>query len=423
MSCLDVDEPVGNLRAQGKQTHAQGPQCRPQAALIVVQGYIAGRTTGKPEKNHDDRAARQQAFEFEAGTADLPHDERWNGVSDPDEPQAVGALDEQAALIDVDLEIGSALLCLTRHLRFLVAVRPGLISPILATRINASLDRISHGRANLNVVSGSGKFDFEGLPLSHEQRYELTREWLAVFRAAFGSDPVNFKGGHIHVENGNALLPSVQRPYPPIYFGGSSDEARAVAAEHADVYLSWGERPEEVREKFADVRRQAEARGRRLRFGLRAHIIVLETEEEAWREADRLIAHLTDEQIAKAQAGFAASESVGQQRMARLHHGSRDSLRIGRNLWAGVGLVRGGAGTAFVGSPENIARALSEYRDAGVETFILSGYPHLEEAYRTAELMFPAIAKASPIFQTAQQAVETATARAGSPTIGRFSSI
>jgi alkanesulfonate monooxygenase len=234
---------------------------------------------------------------------------------------------------------------------------------------------------------------------------------------------VNFKGKHIHVENGKALLPSVQRPYPPIYFGGSSDEARAVAAEHADVYLSWGERPEEVREKFADVRRLAEARGRRVRFGLRAHIIVRDTEEEAWREADRLISHLTDEQIAKAQAGFAASESVGQQRMARLHHGNRDDLRIGRNLWAGVGLVRGGAGTAFVGSPDNIARALSEYQDAGVETFILSGYPHLEEAYRTAELLFPVIGKGSPIFQTVEQAAATATAHAGSPTIGRFNSI
>jgi alkanesulfonate monooxygenase len=171
------------------------------------------------------------------------------------------------------------------------------------------------------------------------------------------------------------------------------------------------------------VRRQAEARGRRVRFGLRAHVIVRDTEEEAWAEADRLIAHLTDEQIAKAQAGFAASESIGQQRMARLHRGNRDDLRIGRNLWAGVGLVRGGAGTAFVGSPENIARALSEYREAGVETFILSGYPHLEEAYRTAELLFPVLGKASPIFQTLQQAVDTATARAGAPTVGRFSSI
>lgn len=334
-----------------------------------------------------------------------------------------GVLLPTGGLSEDTIVIGSALLSLTRRLRFLVAVRPGLISPILAARINASLDRISQGRANLNVVSGSGKFDFEGLPLSHEERYELTREWLAVFRGAFGGSPVDFKGRHIHVENGKVLLASIQRPYPPIYFGGSSDEARSVAAEHADVYLSWGERPEEVAEKFADVRRQAEARGRHIRFGLRAHIIVRDTEDEAWCEADRLIAHLSDEQIAKAQAGFAESESVGQQRMARLHHGNRDSLRIGKNLWAGVGLVRGGAGTAFVGSPENIAQAMAQYRDAGVETFILSGYPHLEEAYRTAELLFPAIGKNSPVFQTAQRAAETATAQAGSATVGRFSSI
>jgi alkanesulfonate monooxygenase len=261
------------------------------------------------------------------------------------------------------------------------------------------------------------------LPQSHGERYELTREWLTAFRGAFGSDAVNFKGKHIHIENGKALLPSVQRPYPPVYFGGSSDEARSVAAEHADVYLSWGERPDEVAEKFADVRRQAEARGRHLRFGLRAHIIVRETEEEAWREADRLIEHLSDEQIAKAQSGFAASESIGQRRMAQLHHGNRDSLRIGKNLWAGVGLVRGGAGTAFVGNPENIARALSEYRSAGVETFILSGYPHLEEAYRTAELLFPAIGRASPMFQTVRNAGDNISAHGGYSAIGRFSSI
>jgi len=361
---------------------------------------------------HLGAATRPSSFAYLSSIARAADSLGFDGVLLP-----TGGLGEDTIVI------GSALLSVTQRLRFLVAVRPGLISPILAARINASLDRISNGRANLNVVSGSGQFDFEGLPLSHEERYELTREWLAAFRSAYGSEAVNLKGKHVHIENGKALLPSVQRPYPPIYFGGSSDEARSVAAEHVDVYLSWGERPDDVAQKFADVKRQAEAHGRRVRFGLRAHIIVRETEEEAWREADCLISHLTDEQIAKAQAGFAASESVGQQRMAQLHLGNRENLRIGKNLWAGVGLVRGGAGTAFVGSPENIARALKEYQDVGVDTFILSGYPHLEEAYRTAELLFPAIGRDSPLFQTVQHAVETTTARAGSPTIGRFSSI
>jgi alkanesulfonate monooxygenase len=321
------------------------------------------------------------------------------------------------------LVTASALSSLTRHLRFLVALRPGLISPVLAARITASLDRISNGRVNLNVVSGSGNFDGEGLNLTQAQRYALTREWLEVFRALLRGDEVNHAGEHLQVHGGRAHLPSVQRPYPPIYFGGSSDAARDVAGEHADVYLSWGERPEEVREKFDGVRAKAAALGRRVRFGLRAHIIVREREEDAWRDADALIAHLSDEQIAKAQAGFAASESEGQRRMARLHGGSRDQLRVGKNLWAGVGLVRGGAGTTFVGNPENVAAALREYQDLGVDTFVLSGYPHLEEAYRTAELLFPAIGKSSPAFQTQSQAVERAVTVAGSATIGRFSSI
>jgi alkanesulfonate monooxygenase len=379
-------------------------QTPPPEIFWFVPSAGDGRHLGAP--------TRPNGFAYLASVAQAADTLGFDGVLLP-----TGGLSEDTIVV------ASALSTLTRRLRFLVAVRPGLISPILAARINASLDRISNGRASLNVVSGSGRFDFEGLPLSHEERYELTREWLAAFRGAFGSDAVNFEGKHVRVENGKALLPSVQRPYPPIYFGGSSEEARAVAAEHVDVYLSWGERPDDVAEKFADVRKQADARGRQVRFGLRAHIIVRETEEEAWQEADRLIEHLTDEQIAKAQHGFAASESVGQQRMACLHRGSRDSLRIGKNLWAGIGLVRGGAGTAFVGSPGNIARALEEYRNVGVETFILSGYPHLEEAYRTAELLFPVIGRTSPIFQTVQTAVDSATAHAGSATIGRFSSI
>ncbi len=362
-----------------------------------------GRHLGAP--------TRPNSFAYLASVAQAADSLGFDGVLLP-----TGGLSEDTIVV------ASALSSLTRRLRFLAAVRPALISPILAARITASLDRISGGRASLNVVSGSGTFDFEGVPLSHQERYELTREWLAAFRGAF-SGPVTVEGKHIRIDNGKVLLASVQRPYPPIYFGGSSEEARAAAAEHVDVYLSWGERREEVAEKFADVRKRAEARGRRVRFGLRAHVIVRETEEEAWREADRLIERLTDEQIAKAQAAFAASESVGQQRMARLHRGSREGLRIGSNLWAGVGLIRGGAGTAFVGSPASIARAFGEYQDLGVDTFILSGYPHLEEAYRTAELLFPALGKTSPAFQTVEAAVEGETAQAGAPAVGRFRSI
>lgn len=119
------------------------------------------------------------------------------------------------------------------------------------------------------------------------------------------------------------------------------------------------------------------------------HVIVRETREEAWAAADRLIAQLDDETIAKAQENFAKMDSVGQKRISALHGGQRDKLEISPDLWAGVGLVRGGAGTALVGDPQTIVKRLQEYQDLGVDTFVLSGYPHLEEAVRFAELVFP----------------------------------
>jgi alkanesulfonate monooxygenase len=150
-----------------------------------------------------------------------------------------------------------------------------------------------------------------------------------------------------------------------------------------------GRTPADVAEKLAQAQRRAAERGRRLSFGIRLHVIVRETVEEAWREADALIQHVDDEAIAFSQRTFARFDSVGQQRMARLHNGRRDQLEISPNLWAGVGLVRGGAGTALVGNPEQVAARMREYMALGIDRFILSGYPHLEECYRFAELVFP----------------------------------
>jgi len=162
-----------------------------------------------------------------------------------------------------------------------------------------------------------------------------------------------------------------------------------VAAKHADVYLTWGEPPKQVAEKLNQVKKLAEEQGRTVRFGIRLHIIVRETDEEAWQAAERLIKYVDDETVAQAQKVFDRFDSVGQRRMSDLVKRDRKSLEISPNLWSGIGLVRGGAGTALVGSPETIAERMKEYADLGIETFILSGYPHLEEAYRTAELLFP----------------------------------
>jgi alkanesulfonate monooxygenase len=287
--------------------------------------------------------------------------------------------------------VASALMPFTQRMRFLVAVRPGLMSPGVAARMAATFDRLSGGRLLVNVVTGGDPDEMaaDGLHLNHDERYEVTDEFLTIWREVIGGGLSNFTGKHLDVRGGKLLFPAIQRPYPPLYFGGSSTAAQRVAGKHIDVYLSWGEPPDQVAEKLAAVRAEAERHGRRVRFGIRLHLIVRETTAEAWADANRLISHLDDATIAAAQSALARHDSVGQQRMLKLHAGNRDALEISPNLWAGVGLVRGGAGTALVGDPQTVAARMREYAELGIDTFICSGYPHLEEAYRVAELLFP----------------------------------
>lgn len=289
--------------------------------------------------------------------------------------------------------VASAVAPATERLRYLVAVRPGLQSPSVAARMTATLDRISNGRLLVNVVTGGDPVENkgDGIFLPHNERYEVTREFLNVYSDLLAGKTVNAQGKHISIEDGRLLFAPVQAPRPPLYFGGSSDAGIDVAVDTVDKYLTWGEPPAQVAEKIANVRAVADKRGRKLSFGIRLHVIVRETNEEAWRAADELIQYVTDDTIAQAQKIFSRMDSVGQQRMAQLHGGRRDKLEISPNLWAGVGLVRGGAGTALVGDPQTVAARIKEYQDLGIDTFIMSGYPHLEEAYRFAELVFPLI--------------------------------
>ncbi|KFW98256.1 FMNH2-dependent alkanesulfonate monooxygenase [Pectobacterium carotovorum] len=287
--------------------------------------------------------------------------------------------------------VAASLIPVTQRLKFLVALRPGVISPTIAARQAATLDRLSNGRALFNLVTGGDPEELaaEGLFLSHEERYEASAEFTHIWRRLLEGETVNFAGKHIQVKDAKLLYPPVQQPRPPLYFGGSSEAAQNLAAEQVDLYLTWGEPPEQVKEKLAEVRAKAAAQGREVRFGIRLHVIVRETTEEAWQAADRLISHLDEKTIADAQAALARFDSVGQQRMAALHGGKKDKLEISPNLWAGIGLVRGGAGTALVGDGPTVAERIQEYADLGIDTFILSGYPHLEEAYRVGELLFP----------------------------------
>ncbi|TIU47915.1 MAG: LLM class flavin-dependent oxidoreductase, partial [Mesorhizobium sp.] len=245
----------------------------------------------------------------------------------------------------------TGLATLTERLKFLVALRPGVTLPTFAARQTAALDRLSNGRLLLNVVVGGNPTELagDGVFLPHDERYAQAQEFLTIWRGLVSGERVNFEGKHYRVENGRLdLLPLQERP--PLYFGGSSEAGQELAADLVDMYLTWGEPPAQVAAKIASAREKAARRGRKLRFGIRLHFIVRETEDEAWRAAERLISHVTDAQIENAQARFLKEmDSVGQRRMAELHGGRRDRLVVSPNLWAGVGLVRGGAGTALVG--------------------------------------------------------------------------
>ncbi len=295
--------------------------------------------------------------------------------------------------------VASAMVPVTQHLRFLVAIRPGVVSPTAAARMAATFDRLSDGRLLINVVTGGDPSEAEGdgVFLAHDQRYDVTDEFLHIWKRLLAGERVDHVGAHLRVKGAKVLYPPVQQPHPPLWLGGSSEAAHDLAARHIDLYLTWGEPPAAVATKIADVRARAAAHGRTLRFGIRLHVIVRETAEAAWAAADDLIRHLDDQAIALAQRTFASFDSEGQRRMSALHGGRRDRLEVSPNLWAGVGLVRGGAGTALVGDPDTVAERMREYVQLGIDTFILSGYPHLEEAYRTAELLFPRLPLERPV--------------------------
>ena len=209
--------------------------------------------------------------------------------------------------------IASALVPLTKRLRYLVAVRPGLQSPAVAARMTSTLDRISNGRLLINVVTGGDPVENagDGIFLSHDERYAVTDEFLRIYTRLLAGETFDYDGKHLQVKGSKLLFPPVQHPHPPLYFGGSSPAGQDVAAKTVQKYLTWGEPPASVAEKIAHMRRLAAGQGRELSFGIRLHVIVRETNEEAWREAAKLIEHVDDATIAEAQKAFARMDSCG----------------------------------------------------------------------------------------------------------------
>lgn len=287
----------------------------------------------------------------------------------------------------------SSIIPLTKRIKFLVAFRPALLTPTLAAQMASTMQRMSHGRCLVNIVTGAEQAELErfGISEDKETRYERTGEFIQVMRGAWSGEPFTFKGKFFDVKE--AMTREVPNPVPPIYFGGASDAAEKVAAENVDLYLSWGETPEAIKERHERVAARAAEHGRTMRFGIRFHTIARPTSEEAWAVADGILNSMAPDAIEKARADFLSTQSVGQRRQFDLHGGDVNKLEIHPNVWAGIGLVRGGVGTALVGSYEEVADRIVEYHNLGIDAFIMSGYPHLEEAYWFGEGVMPILRK------------------------------
>lgn len=279
----------------------------------------------------------------------------------------------------------------TERLKFLVAMRPGFVAPTLATKMSNTLDQALKGRVLINVVTGGFPQELaaDGDFTDHDERYVRTQEFMQVVKQAWtGGKAWSHEGKYYRVEGGNVFPRPYQQPRPPFYFGGASDAAKKVGAEDTDVYLLWGETAEMVRERIEDMKVRAAAAGRTLRFGLRIHVIARQTDEEARAAARHLVSEIPDNFQQMVDRHHARGESEGEKRQRQLAAAAEDGW-ITDHLWSGIGKARLGVGTALVGSGESVARCLEEYIGLGIDTFILSGYPHLEEAQRFGKHVMP----------------------------------
>lgn len=284
--------------------------------------------------------------------------------------------------------VGSAIVHQTEKIKPLIAFRPGFVSPTVAAKMASTLDQFSEGRILINVVTGGSSKELgqDGDYLEHTPRYERTDEFLDVIKKAWTEDAFDHNGDFFQVSEGKLIPPLYERPSIPIYFGGSSEIAKEIAAKSANVYLQWGEPIEQIKQQIADVKARAEKYNRTLEFGLRIHVVVRDTEQEAWAAARDIISKVENNVQKNMNQYYEDTDSVAQKRMNEV---TRNGERFDKYGWSGIGQIRKGAGTALVGTPEQVREGLQDYIDIGVTHFIVSGFPHLEEAERFGKTVLP----------------------------------
>ena len=285
---------------------------------------------------------------------------------------------------------------ITERIKLLLAVRCGEMWPPQLARQLAGLDEMLDGRLTVNIISS----DLPGTQLASEPRYARTLEVMTILRALLAGEEIDHQGEfydltldapRIAVDRAAARRAAGLPVTPPFYFGGLSEPARQVAAQAADVYLMWPDTMPEIEATIADMRARSERHGRTLRFGYRTHVIVRETEAEARAAAARLVSKLDDAEGEAIRRRSLDTTSAGVSRQAELRDSSDDEGFIEDHLWTGIARARSGCGAAIVGDPDQVAAKLRAYTTLGIDSFILSGYPHVEECDLVARYVLPAL--------------------------------
>ena len=279
----------------------------------------------------------------------------------------------------------AAIAPLVKQIRLLMAVRIGEDWPPQLARRIATLDRILGGRLTVNIISS----DLPGETMDGGPRYQRTIEAMKILKILLNGEHLDFDGEFYKLKLDPPRMTTLSGKCPPLYFGGLSPIAREAAAEAADVYLMWPDTMDKVREVVADMRARAAAKGRTLRFGYRAHVIVRETEAEARAYADRLLSKLDAAQGDAIRAKSLDAANFGVQRQAELRSAADGDGFVEDNLWTGIGRARSGCGAAIVGDPDQVLAKLRAYQAEGMEAFILSGYPHAAECDLFARHVLP----------------------------------
>jgi len=342
------------------------------------------------------RAERPPTFDYLRHVVETAEECGYHSLLIP--TRFTNGLFEETAPLAETWTTATALAAVTHRVRLLVAVRPGFISTGLFAQMAATLDQLSNGRLDLNVVPGGiqGEFERFGEQIDHDQRYERAEEFIDALRALWARpEPVTFEGQSIRLR-GAVVSPGPVGTGPRFYVGGASPRALTFAARRAEVYLAWIQPQEAISRLLDRTRAEFASAGRRPVCGLRTHLVVRRTEGEAWQATEDLLSRAADTVRQQRQAVFAGTPMVGQQ--AQLRAGGTGGAS---RLWNGIAAVRVNCGTAIVGDPRQVADELLGYWRLGIDEFILSGFPHVEECRRVAEDVLPILRAAIQEEQTA----------------------